>query len=828
MITLSSDSETEVEILGSYSNKNEPLPLSSVRVQVEALNIKLPANYIDLRDPKWAPPELNINTSRLDLAAPLVDLTEEDLSKSTEKEDSFPPDDCQIREKITNTHQLSVELDFKKSSRNPTQVCCELKPKWEHLKSPKQKLTKDSFCHHTPSVVLEKHSFLESHVSELLTSEYTVCLRQTGKNVSLKLKERGSSCQSDFSGHLSNTTTLYGLEPSVESSLVEEKGQTKATALHEEAPLTPRSQADYSHLEHQLSLTTSTERNDEKALSVIMPSPAHASSSLDKAQSFLSNELRSFSPSLPIGTSTVQPELNDSRNNSPARAPTFQCDDISSLSHTSFKPESLRNTGLDSISDEGKALNIHDSLCCSLSCESPLSEPKVTDLDEDFPYQENYGIDSPMSFSWKQSNEQEEINAERLELDCTSATDEDRHFVCPVALKKLMVGASLTDDEEGSRVLQGLCRQSLSLVYSTIDERYPEGTLQLLSDLLQPGYYPPKDITSHLLRGILLDPQSSHHICVQAFNLLMRTQRHHITDKWTVPWDWELLTTVMDNQQENQCEVVCMFLEYVVQTLEDDFQAKQTTSALYESIAKVMLSFDQQFLHVRDLSKWLFSAIVKSTGHNEIREAQERNEQIRMVSCKMVSIFQRMLSVALEVDGSPAICSAKLSQEFFHMLISHVPSREQRMLLLESLENMLLRCKLVEQLLQYACPLKTSLPMSLSLLLHFLKNCTLEPDPKDGTEKWQKWEELINLLWMLLFSYGNAMKGCLCGSKTDQRDNLVTFIYKPEDMVSKSAVCEAVEAFLLRSKDDLGEALPLHVEESLTYLQDCFLDVCHC
>lgn len=83
----------------------------------------------------------------------------------------------------------------------------------------------------------------------------------------------------------------------------------------------------------------------------------------------------------------------------------------------------------------------------------------------------------------------------------------------------------IDEDYDNSGTPEVLCRQSLSLVYSTIDENYSEGTLQLLSDLLQPGYYPPKDITSHLLRGILLDPQSPHHLSVQAFNLLMWTQR---------------------------------------------------------------------------------------------------------------------------------------------------------------------------------------------------------------------------------------------------------------------------------------------------------------
>uniref|UniRef100_A0A8C3G4N0 Si:ch211-199b20.3 n=1 Tax=Cyclopterus lumpus TaxID=8103 RepID=A0A8C3G4N0_CYCLU len=269
-----------------------------------------------------------------------------------------------------------------------------------------------------------------------------------------------------------------------------------------------------------------------------------------------------------------------------------------------------------------------------------------------------------------------------------------------------------------------LCHQSLSLVYSTIDESYPEGTLQLLSDLLQPGYYPPRDITSHLLRGILLDPQCPYHLCVQAFNLLKRTQRHHMADDTTVSWDWELLTSVMADQR-HPCKVVRMLLDYIVQTLEDDFEAKRSISALHHSIAKATLSCDQQFPRVREVIKWLFSAIMKSTEHGGTREAARESDEL----IRMVSIFQRMLSLALEVDRSPALTSAKLSQELFHMLISNIPLRAHRMLLLESLQSKLLRCKLLEHLLDYACPLKTPLPMSLSLLLHFLKYCTLAPDP---------------------------------------------------------------------------------------------------
>lgn len=80
------------------------------------------------------------------------------------------------------------------------------------------------------------------------------------------------------------------------------------------------------------------------------------------------------------------------------------------------------------------------------------------------------------------------------------------------------------DEDFGSP--EPLCRQSLSLVYSTIEENYPEGTLQLLGDFIQPRYYPPVAITSHLLRGIFLDTQSSYVLAIDAYNLLMKIQRY--------------------------------------------------------------------------------------------------------------------------------------------------------------------------------------------------------------------------------------------------------------------------------------------------------------
>ncbi|CAL8263929.1 unnamed protein product [Lota lota] len=428
---------------------------------------------------------------------------------------------------------------------------------------------------------------------------------------------------------------------------------------------------------------------------------------------------------------------------------------------------------------------------------------------------------SPVLVNWHDGSDIEEMYEEK---SFRSAGQEDRSYVCPVSLQKLMAQPApdqyIDEDEDGTQVLH---RHSLRLVYSTIEESLPEGTVQLLSDLLQPGFYPPKDITTHLLRGILLGPRCQMHLRVQAFDLLMKTQRHHRADKTTIPWDWELLTSTMDNQdpaKRHRCEVVRMLLEYVVRTMEDDFRAKLSSAALKQSIARAFLSCNSEIAKVREVIRWLCSAIMKSTVEGGGDEgSRERDDHIRMAS-----VFQRMLRMALEVDCSPVLSAGRLSQELFHMLLIVVPLRSHRKLLLDSLQSELLKCKLLQHLLEHSCTEKTPLPMSLSLLLHFLKHGTPSQEPTDGAQRWPKWEELVELLWMLLLSYNKVNKGDLRRPITETCERAA--IAAPNDMVTKPAVCEAVESLLSRSRADLGQDLPDHIEESLSYLQDHLLDVC--
>ncbi|KAK2849222.1 hypothetical protein Q5P01_009056 [Channa striata] len=846
VITVSSD-DSDVEIVGIYNNvmtKSDPLPLSDVRVDVNVVNANVPPRYIDLTDPRWTLPALKIRKRQSSTALAVVDLTESDLNKPAEEIETFPPD-YEIKKEINKNQTLNIhDFDLQKPYSGDASIF-----------SPQQdcgKQTKNAHaCHHTPAVKLRRLAFLETHYKELETSmcsvyltknceQMSLCLRQLDDNSKTPECIRNLSLTSSSGPHMEQ---LKDESPHQLNHLQTNQEQQKNNDFenaqpHDNVFSAPKEPTQTEALGSDTEVSVATLNEHRTCECKTSPS------SQDKVQGSIQREILSLNveqQELDKGesrqspcdyscpSSTIVPNSNDFESHSPS-SPVLP--DNSQVNPTS-SPEKTNEQQLEQVVAD-RASESSDFLGRSIPTEHPLSPSKMENIDEESgngAYRGDLGIDSPVSFPWPEESDEDVIEDSRYDINFRAASAEDRHFVCPVTLRKMMSGppqALIGTEEEGFGAPEVLCRQSLSLVYSTIDESYTEGTLQLLSDLLQPGYYPPKDITTHLLHGILLDPQCPHHLCVQAFNLLMRTQRHHMVDKTTVPWHWELLTSVMSNQDHGnklRSEIVRMLLEYVVQTLEDDFQAKRPISALQNSIAKATLSCDQQFNQVRDVIKWLFAAIMKSTDCGESKETKERDEQIRMVC-----IFQRMLSLALEVDRSPALSSAKLSQELFHMLISNMPLRAHRMLLLESMQSKLLRCKLLEHLLDYTCPLKIPLPMSLSLLLHFLKNCTLAPDPMDGTERWQKWEELVHLLWMLLLSYNKAMKGYLCSSVTEQsgRVGMVGFVYKPDDKVSRPAICEAVEAFLSRSKDDLGQALPLHVEESLTYLQDYLLDVCQC
>ncbi|KAK7137770.1 hypothetical protein R3I94_013426 [Phoxinus phoxinus] len=437
---------------------------------------------------------------------------------------------------------------------------------------------------------------------------------------------------------------------------------------------------------------------------------------------------------------------------------------------------------------------------------------------------------SPSIRLWETSNDNVPDN---VVSDLSENNSQDGQHICLAQYRKLsqcmggMVPQMHDDEDEGEHYgpAEPLCRQSLSLVYSTIEENYPEGTLQLLSDFIQPRFYPPVDITKHLLSGIFLDPQSTDVLVVEAYNLLMKTQRYHPVDASTVPWDWELMKTAMKDQEDTKrlrTMVRYMLLQYVLQVLEDDFHFKLRTQCLQHSVAKKMLSCGPEtFGQVRDLINWMINAAKESVNNSKDVEYPKNEDNC----LKIVLSLQRMLTLALEVDKDPTYNSDKLSEELFSCLNRMCSCRKIRLLLLSTLESKLLRCKLLKLLLDEACSQKTRLPMSLSLLLHYLKSSTLTSEPSDGAEKWRKWDEVLQLLWMLMLSYEEVVTGHLHSPITKRFDRMHAPIWTRDDQVKCSAVREAADAFLSRAADDIGQALPMGMQELLCQLQEHITDM---
>ncbi|KAI5624873.1 SUMO-interacting motif-containing protein 1, partial [Silurus asotus] len=148
-----------------------------------------------------------------------------------------------------------------------------------------------------------------------------------------------------------------------------------------------------------------------------------------------------------------------------------------------------------------------------------------------------------------------------------------------------------------------------------------------------------------------------------------------------------------------------------------------------------------------------------------------------------------------------------------------------RILLLSTLQSNLLRCKMVELLLDRSSSQKRVLPMSFNLLLHFLHTSTPAPDPSDGTERWRRWDELLQLVWMLMISYQEVITGHLRYSITERFKLNRTPMWTQNDQVTRAAVQEAGEAFLSRAVEDLGHDLPSQIQESLSQLQEHLLSI---
>ncbi|XP_059118905.1 SUMO-interacting motif-containing protein 1 isoform X2 [Peromyscus eremicus] len=394
-----------------------------------------------------------------------------------------------------------------------------------------------------------------------------------------------------------------------------------------------------------------------------------------------------------------------------------------------------------------------------------------------------------------------------------------------------------TRESKGQK-LEPIPHRRLRMVTNTIEENFPLGTVQFLMDFVSPQHYPPREIVAHIIQKILLSGSETVDVLKEAYMLLMKIQQLHPANAKTVEWDWKLLTYVMEEEGQTLPGRI-LFLRYVVQTLEDDFQQilRRQRQHLQQSIANTVLSCDKQPHNVRDVIKWLVKAVTEneltqppdgtqtSSGAGVLKASSDhlspQPNLTRNTNQLVVCQLQRMLSIAVEVDRTPTCSSNKIAEMMFGFVLD-IPERSQREMFFTTMESHLLRCKVLEIIFLHSCETPTRLPLSLAQALYFLNNSTSLLKCQSDKAQWQTWDELVEHLQFLLSSYQHVLREHLRSSVIDRKDLIIKRIKpKPQqgDDITVVDVEKQIEAFRSRLIHILGEPLVPQLQDKVHLLK---------
>ncbi|XP_030664304.1 SUMO-interacting motif-containing protein 1 [Nomascus leucogenys] len=394
-----------------------------------------------------------------------------------------------------------------------------------------------------------------------------------------------------------------------------------------------------------------------------------------------------------------------------------------------------------------------------------------------------------------------------------------------------------TRENKGQK-LEPIPHRRLRMVTNTIEENFPLGTVQFLMDFVSPQHYPPREIVAHIIQKILLSGSETVDVLKEAYMLLMKIQQLHPANAKTVEWDWKLLTYVMEEEGQTLPGRV-LFLRYVVQTLEDDFQQtlRRQRQHLQQSIANMVLSCDKQPHNVRDVIKWLVKAVTEdgltqppngnqtSSGTGILKAGSSHPSSqpnlTKNTNQLIVCQLQRMLSIAVEVDRTPTCSSNKIAEMMFGFVLD-IPERSQREMFFTTMESHLLRCKVLEIIFLHSCETPTRLPLSLAQALYFLNNSTSLLKCQSDKSQWQTWDELVEHLQFLLSSYQHVLREHLRSSVIDRKDLIIKRIKpKPQqgDDITVVDVEKHIEAFRSRLIQMLGEPLVPQLQDKVHLLK---------
>uniref|UniRef100_A0A7N4PGU0 SUMO interacting motifs containing 1 n=1 Tax=Sarcophilus harrisii TaxID=9305 RepID=A0A7N4PGU0_SARHA len=379
----------------------------------------------------------------------------------------------------------------------------------------------------------------------------------------------------------------------------------------------------------------------------------------------------------------------------------------------------------------------------------------------------------------------------------------------------------------------------VQIIINTIEANFSEATLQCLEEFVTPQFFPPMEILSHVIRKILLGP-SIGTLVEDTYKLLIRIQEMHPASFTYVAWDWDLMTFAM---QEQECEKPgqVFFLRYVLQTMDDDFQniMIKPRAQVQDTIASSVISCDKQPQHIKDIIRWMIRVLagpgfpefekcsVKECAHNQAMALAYRPSAYGNPNQEVILYLQKFLAMAVEVDRTPTCTSSRIAEMLFGFVLN-IPERSQREMFFTSMENHLLRSKVLEIVLIHSCDRPTTMPLSYAQILYFLNNATILYNQTEGV-KWESWDELVEHLQFLLISYHKILTEHLRTPVRERKD--INRRFKPPtqqaDDITALDVEMQIEGFRGRMVQVVGGIMPFHLQEKLFLLKLLFLQAIH-
>lgn len=338
----------------------------------------------------------------------MVDLTGSDAESETElKSGEFSQGDYQMK---SDKARLPDRQDFKvqTSSCRDAPVCAQrhdrakVKPKQRcrDFQTQSQKQA-DSAPVHSPVVKLRRLSFLERHITELSTLKFSASLTNGCGPVLLQPRQqnRNKTITASNGPHINPLLEC----PQVIESLIrmEQDENTDRNGIHSPEQLEMnQADSDLNYLTlHPPPLSSTTKTNPSKPTD---PNSVSLTSALS-----------------PSKTSTVKQTANSEHT----RAET----------NSEWQPQEAQADDF---------TNRPDSLCRDITAESQLSASDTKDTDyESVVHEYDLDTEDPVYFFWQDWSYEERVDEEcRFESDFRSASPDDRDFVCPVTLSKIMSG----------------------------------------------------------------------------------------------------------------------------------------------------------------------------------------------------------------------------------------------------------------------------------------------------------------------------------------------------------------------------------------------------